>query len=298
MTQHQNVSTLPAFQYSQLNADRQEIRLVKVKNPSEACGEAGNIQLDMETVSLLDHPSFITLSYVWGLPSRTEPVNCNQQRLMVTTNLLTALFCLIDCFNPSKDGLFKIHAYSPIWIDGLCINQDDLEEKQSQIPLMKDIFSSSKFTVAYVGNPPTTDPVDGLASALKCFRIFPVSDTGSGDLKFHTSSRLALDEFWSQPFFSRVWIVQELILSKEILYLYGCKGKFTTWTLSGLAYVLGMPSNPYIGPVDPPKVDCPRTDKLLRNGALVNFIQTLALRRRFHNDVQSVGCSPSLCMRA
>lgn len=84
---------------------------------------------------------FSALSYVWGSPDE-EPrsIICGGITVLVLPNVYLALQSLRD-----KLGTFTI------WIDAICINQEDAEEKVHQIPLMGEIYAQSEFVYVWLG---------------------------------------------------------------------------------------------------------------------------------------------------
>lgn len=105
--------------YTRLNPARHEIRLLSL------C--SGNIIEDVHckffTVSLEDYPQYEALSYFWGDPNNTQTVVLNCRLRSVTTNLESALRRL-----RRQDGEQRI-----LWVDALCINQDDIAERNQQV---------------------------------------------------------------------------------------------------------------------------------------------------------------------
>jgi hypothetical protein len=93
-------------------------------------------------VTDLDHvPYFEALSYVWGSPENPINILCNQMSMTVTPNLGAALQRLRDRFRRRT-----------VWIDALCINQNDLEERAQQVSFMKDIYARAKHVVVWLGD--------------------------------------------------------------------------------------------------------------------------------------------------
>lgn len=89
----------------------------------------------------LDEPlGYLALSYTWGHPDITKPIMLNGHEFQVTTNLESALRRL------RHDTMALGY-----WIDALCINQADLDERGSQVKLMKDIYEESNGVVAWLG---------------------------------------------------------------------------------------------------------------------------------------------------
>ena len=81
------------------------------------------------------------LSYVWGNPNETVDIVVNEHVLGVTKNLHAALVQLRD------HSLERI-----IWIDALCIDQDNDEEKMQQIHFMARIYGQANRVIVWLGN--------------------------------------------------------------------------------------------------------------------------------------------------
>lgn len=114
---------LPVYKYQPLR--RGQIRVLQILNSATIC---------MTHVDLGDSsPSrkYAALSYTWGASTETFPLECDKQNLPVRANLLHALSQLQHLVE------------TPLWIDAICINQADEEEKLSQIQMMKDIYKSA-----------------------------------------------------------------------------------------------------------------------------------------------------------
>ncbi|KAG8161681.1 hypothetical protein KVR01_008668 [Diaporthe batatas] len=81
------------------------------------------------------HPfqRYKALSYVWGDASDLQTIKLEGKNFLVTRNLMAALRTIR---RPRKAVRF--------WIDAICINQADLEEKRTQIPLMGRIYRQAK----------------------------------------------------------------------------------------------------------------------------------------------------------
>jgi len=115
----------PSF-YTPLNSKTRELRLLSIRKPEN---QTVLIKCDTQTFELSHAPRFDALSYVWGDPSAIKEIQfCGLSRL-VTENLFEALTRL------REEGDSKW-----IWIDALCINQDDKTEKNHQVPLMRQIY--------------------------------------------------------------------------------------------------------------------------------------------------------------
>ena len=125
--------------YRQLNEARREIRLLTL-NGTSWCGwltsgsSADAISCNPQTVSLddQDRPTFDALSYCFGDSEPLRLTWVDGQPYPVFPNLYNAL-----------PALRKAGQSLPLWVDAICINQNDNEEKNNQVMLMQDIFSSA-----------------------------------------------------------------------------------------------------------------------------------------------------------
>jgi heterokaryon incompatibility protein (HET) len=132
--------------YQPLDNERREIRLIEIL--SRACD--ADIICQLITVSLNDAPRFTALSYVWGDPSVTEPIVLNGSALHITTNLATAL-------RHVKHRWQAEHSHGDpvsfrLWTDTISINQHDIIERNSQVDLMRAIYSTAELVISWLGS--------------------------------------------------------------------------------------------------------------------------------------------------
>ncbi|KAH0432494.1 hypothetical protein CcaCcLH18_06401 [Colletotrichum camelliae] len=164
------------------------------------------------------HNGYLALSYVWGDPAPKESIRLDGISLGIAASVAEALTQLR---NSCPGGTQRI------WVDALCINQWDIAEKNRQVPLMGNIYSTASTTVIYLGslsakietifkavreNKPKFVTVDAEGKShvahpnlVKCF------NTNSGD----KPSAVAIEELLQLPWFTRVWVLQELMLSRD-----------------------------------------------------------------------------------
>ncbi|KAM5341812.1 hypothetical protein ACJ41O_014843 [Fusarium nematophilum] len=175
-------------------------------------------------------PSYEALSYVWGNKNVMHNVVLHGRDFPVTTNLRDALQ---NIRRPDRSRL--------IWVDAICINQEDSDEKDVQIRLMSLVYRNASRVLAWLG------PKD--EDAANAYKIFQSNDliarfraeakTLAEDVveeddpraKDFLRRREAFDDsldyhglkafFKKRPWFRRVWIAQEIGLSREALLLCG-----------------------------------------------------------------------------
>ncbi|PYH93317.1 HET-domain-containing protein [Aspergillus ellipticus CBS 707.79] len=136
-----------SLSYSRLNPDNREIRLFRIWPDEE---EGNPIQGSLHIVSLDDNHEFEALSYTWGDSATQENISIDGCTVGVLTNLNLFLHALRQ---PAQERT--------VWVDYICINQDDLEEKSTQIPFMSQIYTTTTSVIAWLGemNPNIEDAV-------------------------------------------------------------------------------------------------------------------------------------------
>ena len=105
-------------------------------------------------IPLNQTPDYHALSYTWGDENITQPIKVDGSPLRVTSNLAVCLLHLRQDISPGEVLL--------LWIDGICINQNDHEEKNRQILLMRRIYQRSVCTIVWLG-PEEDDTREGLS---------------------------------------------------------------------------------------------------------------------------------------
>jgi hypothetical protein len=85
-------------------------------------------------------PHYETISYCWGDPTDTATIYLDKKKSSVPASSIAALRCVRL---PDRDRI--------VWIDAVCVNQADLDERAQQVSMMADIYSSSKGNLVYLG---------------------------------------------------------------------------------------------------------------------------------------------------
>ncbi|KAK5132720.1 hypothetical protein LTR08_008686 [Meristemomyces frigidus] len=155
------------------------------------------------------------LSYCWETAVRDAAILCNGFRMPVTRNLLIAMQSLRK---PTTDLL--------IWIDQICINQDDLEERSHQVSIMKYIFSQAKEVVVWLGEEDDrSEKVCEYAKKMHRGDDSPKSTwTHKSTMKrIMSQSQLqnAIQSLLQRPWFQRVWVIPEVALAHFTVVVCG-----------------------------------------------------------------------------
>lgn len=98
--------------------------------------------------SLIKRPLYYALSHTWGLYNRDQAINIDKKAFMVSKSLACALQRL-------KELAVGSSALNPpekhVWIENICINQDDLSERANQVPNMGKVYSKAVCTLVWLG---------------------------------------------------------------------------------------------------------------------------------------------------
>lgn len=124
-----------------LSLQDEEIRMLHLE-----CGSGSSLlQCTLHKVSLqsVPTPSYEALSYTWGDENDRREIVVNGYIVDVTFNLYSAL-CRLRLEDETR----------VLWIDALCINQTDLDERSQQVQLMRNIYTTCEQTVIWIGEPP------------------------------------------------------------------------------------------------------------------------------------------------
>lgn len=207
------------------------------------------IHIQLEEYSFTDHPEYETVSYVWGgeggdsTPCKPVYIGRYWDVILATKNCSALLYFL------RSQKVCRV-----IWLDAICINQADNVEKPAQISRMGDIYASCERVVAYLGDDLVTRPSGRTFRPRIDFRkpmqtsCERVEAYLGDDLVSRTSRRtsrpridfpkpmqtsaefivacaesagLNEDQLFQRRYLTRIWIVQELLLSTEAMFPLG-----------------------------------------------------------------------------
>ncbi|TVY41023.1 Heterokaryon incompatibility protein 6,OR allele [Lachnellula subtilissima] len=96
--------------------------------------------MDAEAMHRRPIYQYEALSYVWGDAAKTKDLICNKKLLKITASLATAL-----------RAIRQSETSRTLWADGICINQDDEDERASQVLLMSSIYSQATQVICWLG---------------------------------------------------------------------------------------------------------------------------------------------------
>lgn len=202
-------------QYSPLDPQKSEIRLVTLL-PGKS---RDAIRCTLSIASLDSLPEFTALSYVWGNPSKKKPIIVDSEPFDVTVNLEACL-----------RAIRKRWRRCVLWIDAICINQTDVQEKNVQVPQMGRLYSIAPVVLVWLGPSNTniklfvswmrahTAKSYNTASAYWLMLGARAALSGSAkrqrDLAVVRAREGYLD-FLALPYWGRAWTFQEYLLPRN-----------------------------------------------------------------------------------
>ena len=143
---------------------------------------------------------YSALSYTWGTAKdATETILINGHRFMVRRNLWAFL-----------DHAREYHSDYALWIDAICINQDDVKERNRQVQIMSRIYSKTEEVLVWLGPRQREDHAEYCLRRMRKYE--DMSDT---DIAMSCARD---SDFWkgftainSSSYWDRVWVIQEFI---------------------------------------------------------------------------------------
>ncbi|KAI1378010.1 HET-domain-containing protein [Hypoxylon crocopeplum] len=182
----------PAFKYHPL--PQNSIRFVQLRPELKD----GRPQLSVTSCARDDAPEYVCMSYCWGPDPESEFVYLDGEPFGVRPNLFQLLLHL-------RHHCREYPEWRHFWIDAICIDQGNVEEKTEQVSRMEQTYRNATMIAAWLGIPEESRN----------------KERAGRDHTSKLSSPTFVDEIISSPYWGRMWIVQELVLAKSIILLYG-----------------------------------------------------------------------------
>ncbi|CAO2648034.1 Nn.00g089560.m01.CDS01 [Neocucurbitaria sp. VM-36] len=194
------------------------------------------LEAHLATYRLAEQCSYDALSYVWGEPDLTEKLDIGDRVLTLSRNLHTIL---LQLRLPDK--------VRTLWIDAICINQQDCFEKGQQIALMGDIYQQADTVLCWLGQL-STHRLWALKFLQKLAEDAPEyskleKDVGAywtvtsvdylllpgvdENLIVAAAVEAHVEAIYESDWFTRLWIVQEVTLASNPMIV--CDTFSLTW---------------------------------------------------------------------
>lgn len=146
-------------------------------------------------------PKYEALSYVRGSPEHVRAITVNDYQIMIDSHIHDALKYLR---RPKNSRI--------LWVDQICINQEDAVEKSHQVARMGDIYRKATDVVIFLG--PPTAPLTFFMDALANKRLIDLQDEALNEPG--SILQLAVEAvcaFCSNPWWTRLWTQQEFYIT-------------------------------------------------------------------------------------
>ncbi|KAL8994655.1 MAG: hypothetical protein Q9169_005435 [Polycauliona sp. 2 TL-2023] len=216
---------MPRYQYTALDPEAHTTRLLTLL-PGSVDDE---IHVSLRIISLAEKPEYEALSYAWGSTENPVRISVDVPRYMVsvpgghldvTQNLAVALRYLRS-ETTTRD----------LWIDAICVDQQNLEERGYQVQRMADIYRQAERVRIWLG-PESQDSalaieaLSSLASQIEVdwhLNTFRPSNTSTddevrpdwqADTSFSEDTWISIAGLLGRPWFRRLWVWQEALLAK------------------------------------------------------------------------------------
>ncbi|KAI4686510.1 uncharacterized protein J4E84_005791 [Alternaria hordeiaustralica] len=181
-----------------------------------------NIDLDGQTVfrcELLSHtkeqaPRYIGLSYAWGNSWLHRSILLGDKIFHVPENLATAFEHLQE---EGKTIVF--------WVDAVCVDQSNVDEKGMQVQRMCHVFSSAALVIAWLG--PAADESDLALQEIESYAESLARSDSLDALRKNYNERAAsvclerTKAIFDRPWFKRVWVGHEVAMNKCVIFVCG-----------------------------------------------------------------------------
>jgi len=160
-----------------------------------------------------------------GVQKADVALSCSADDISISPHLLQGIR---EIWTQAKERFHVQKRVCRLWIDAICIHQADDVEKAGQIPLMTMIYSNAQRVIVWLGT-----ATDGSNLALDNLKSLGNTLAGfTRTVGAHEFDALGLppldDLIWSgiteilsRPWFRRLWVVQEVVLAKDIVLMAG-----------------------------------------------------------------------------
>jgi hypothetical protein len=213
---------LEAYSYGPLKPAQTRILRLHPKGHSPEGGLRDNgLYADLVTVNLhilegamidgtTQNIHYDALTYSWGHPEPSETLIIGGKAKPISRQNATALIALR---HPTQIANF--------WVDAICINQDDKQEKSEQVAHMLAIYKKARSVTAWLGSPDSNSLL-----AFACARKLPALKAGLSEHRELAHNGSCIDQFtaihnaifhlFERPWLGRTWIRQEIYGARRL----------------------------------------------------------------------------------
>jgi hypothetical protein len=197
-------SESPIFRYHELDHESRAFRLLRLLPSTDFDAE---IHCELFESSIDNRPSYDAVSYVWGDANITVLIRLHDTTRSVTTNLGLAL-----------RYLRLAEEQRILWVDALCINQENNLEKNHQVRQMGSIYASAQQVIVWLGEEEDARHAyqsldEFIAQSEKIPREASRIIWNSADF---AAAKIAWESLFARPWWTRMWTLQEVIHDRPV----------------------------------------------------------------------------------
>lgn len=282
------------FKHERLDDSKKDFRLFRIVPQSEDNGQGKGesrgllITCHIETFDASSFPVYQALSYVWGPPHPRRSILINGATFEVRENLFLLLHEIATRFNNCQPGCTELgfDSDSWLWCDQICIDQSCLSERNYQVSQMGFIYAQAVTTIAWLGWPrmsPVCDP-----KWLIPEYVIHQQESRNRVAILSAPMPRSVEDLANHEYWTRLWIVQELWLSRDVKFLY------IGGTMGWSSFVRGTTSSPISPPVDVNTMtstsDAESSNQLLGTSGIPLVVDELVWSKR----LADAGCGHTL----
>jgi len=228
-----------ASMYGSKSLKNDQIRLLFLEPGEEADPLTGHLEI----VDIKHCPAYEALSYEWGLPDKHHRFTATDSgaAITITDSLYHALVDLRPARPPPGASILsrltnaaylqrETSRHRVIWADAICINQDDIEERQCQVSIMGTIYRQASRVITYIG-PESDGSAAGIVLASTIKRAFedrvqidlgdPAGLAMAGLPPATDGSWKALKALCLRRWAGRCWCAQEFLCNRNLIMMCG-----------------------------------------------------------------------------
>lgn len=209
------------FIHTPLGTDEHYIRLLKF----DSTAPEKPLKFSLITCKFAEKPAHNSLSYEWGTVAADQLILVNDRPFFIRENLHSFLKALAT--SAYRENYF--------FADAICINQVDISERNAQVQRMGDLYAQAENVLVWLGHSTAESDfvfdvcIDSVASSTIVTTKLGEQKARIEALDFNAPDGQALDTVYQRSYWTRLWIIQELFLARNIILF--CGSKSTTWSV-------------------------------------------------------------------
>ena len=221
-TSHAHLLTMASFQYPELKAAKHSIRLLRIFHDVDSAP----IACKLYSLTLAKCPQYVAVSYSWGNSLEESDISLNDKPFPIRNNVWNLLHEMRR--HKRLKGRF-------FWIDAICIDQGDIDERNHQVGIMRQVYATAADVLVWLGvSTPQSDLAmdyvarqssssNGKSNGKSTGKILSNMEKYKDHQRWTNEEGEAFLRLCRKRYWSRVWIVQEIMNARHIIVFCGSK---------------------------------------------------------------------------